>query len=146
MDGSATADAVPLLCSLSASLDPYVMTACARASPQKAMNGARTSTLWELYPRVSASVSDKKRAHKIAPRSPSGLTSRGLLGAAQSAGERLSREPAFASQIATDIADLTTMVEMVKQDHGEPGPDFSGIAPARRGEVPVEVRWGERVQ
>ena len=74
------------------------------------------------------------------------MTRCGLLEAVRSVGERLSREPAFASEIATDVADLTAMVEMVEQNHGEPGPNFSGITTARGGEVPVEVRWGERVQ
>src|SRR6185436_5594832 len=49
-------------------------------------------------------------------------------------------------EITTDVADLTTMVEVVKQDDGEPGPNFSRIATSRRGEVPVEIRWRERVQ
>ena len=74
------------------------------------------------------------------------MTRCGLLGAGRWEGERLSREPAFASEITTDVADLTAVVEVVKQDDGEPGPHFSGIATARRGEVPVEVRWGERIQ
>ena len=70
----------------------------------------------------------------------------GLLEAVCLASEQLPREPAFASEIATDVADLTAMVEMVKQDDGEPAPYLPGIAAARRGEVPVEVRRGERVQ
>jgi hypothetical protein len=70
----------------------------------------------------------------------------GLLGVGRLESEGLSREPAFASEITTDVADLTAVVEVVKQDDGEPGPHFSGIATARRGEVPVEVRWGERIQ
>src|SRR5437879_3176484 len=82
----------------------------------------------------------------LAPRSPSCMSRCGLLGAVRLEGERLSREPAFASDIATDVADLTTVVEVVKQDDGEPGANFSGIATARRGEVAVEVRWRERIQ
>ena len=70
----------------------------------------------------------------------------GFLEAVRCEGERLSREPAFASDIATDVADLTAMVEVVQQDDGEPGSNFSGIATARRGEIPVEVRWRERIQ
>src|SRR5712671_2758460 len=117
------------------------------ASPQKAVNGATpSSTFWTSVSHSLPKCVKEKRDHKLAPRSRSGVTSYGLLGAARSAGERLSREPAFASEIAPDVADLTTMVEVVKQDDGEPGPNFSGIATARRGEVPVEIRWGERGQ
>jgi hypothetical protein len=82
----------------------------------------------------------------MASRSPVFLIRCGFLEAVRLEGERLSWEPAFASEITTDVADLTAVVEVVKQDDGEPGPHFSSIATARRGEVPVEVRWGERVQ
>src|SRR5262249_49174310 len=43
-DGAATAYAAALQCSLSVSLDSCVMTACVRASPQKAVNRAITSS------------------------------------------------------------------------------------------------------
>ena len=69
-----------------------------------------------------------------------------LSGAMLAAENGLSGEPALARQIATDVAYLATVVQMVKQDHGEPGTDLSGIATPRRGEVPVEISWGERVQ
>ena len=82
----------------------------------------------------------------MASRGPSSVTGCELLEAVRLEGEWLSREPAFASEITTDVADLTAVVEVVKQDDGEPLPNFSGIATARRGEVPVEIRWGERVQ
>src|SRR5262249_41693341 len=59
---------------------------------------------------------------------------------------RLSGKPSLASEIATDVAHLTAVVEMVKQNDREPGTDLSGIAPTRRGEVTVEVSGGERVQ
>ena len=55
------------------------------------------------------------------------------------------REPAFASEITTDVADLTAVVEVVKQDDGEPRPHFSGHR-HRQCEVPVEVRRGEGIQ
>src|SRR4029453_1439636 len=74
------------------------------------------------------------RCYAIAP--PPGVYAR----------ERLSWEPAFASEITTDVADLTAVVEVVKQDDGEPLPNFPGIATGRRSEIPVEVRRGERVQ
>ena len=74
------------------------------------------------------------------------MTRCGLLEAVRLAGEWLSREPAFASDIATDVGDLTAMVEVVNQDDGKPGANFSGIAAARRGEIAVEVGWSECVQ
>ena len=74
------------------------------------------------------------------------MTRCGLLEAVRLEGVWLSREPAFASDITTDVADLTAMVEVVKQDDREPLPNFSGVTTARRGEVPVEVCWRERVQ
>src|SRR5437016_352869 len=65
------------------------------------------STLWKLYPivrpRVSSKISSKKRDHKLAPRSRSGVPRCGLLEAVRLAGEWLSREPAFAGEIATDV-------------------------------------------
>ena len=68
------------------------------------------------------------------------------LGATLYGCKRLPGKPSLTSEIATDVAHLPAVVEMVEQNDSEPGTDLSGIAPSRRGEVAVEVSRGECVQ
>jgi len=140
MDGPIAAYAAALLYSIIVSSDPRVVTACVRASPPKAVNGAMTSTtLWKsLFHRLPSRVKQKNYLG-LAPSRPAPVARRGLLGAALYAGYWLPREPPLASHIAADVAYLTAVVQMVEEDHGEPGPNFSRIATPRRGEIPVKV-------
>src|SRR5262249_60854600 len=96
MDGSAAAYTATLQCSLSVSLDSCVMTACMRASSQKAMKRVLPPRpLGKVYPIVCPIVSSKKRGHKLAPRNPPSVTTGGYWGAEGGGGEGLCRGNCF---------------------------------------------------